>query len=193
MLTHGECTNGTYRERKMRRLNTPLTKSVRAKLKCGEEVLFSGTVYTARDAAHKKLTHLISENKKLPLKLKDEVIYYAGPTPCRSDGVFGSCGPTTSSRMDAFSVLLMEKGIGGMIGKGRRSPEVVSSIKKHKAVYFLAVGGAGAYLAKRIKKVEVIAFQELGPEAIYRLELEDFPLIVGIDSMGNNIYSDLNS
>ncbi|MFH1380602.1 MAG: FumA C-terminus/TtdB family hydratase beta subunit [Candidatus Omnitrophota bacterium] len=172
----------------MIKITTPLTEAVRTRLKCGEEVLFSGSVYTARDAAHKKLAHLIASKEELPINLQDEVIYYAGPTPCRKDGVFGSCGPTTSSRMDDFSVLLMEKGITGMIGKGRRSPEVISSIKKYKAVYFLTIGGAGAYLAKKIKKVELAAFEDLGPEAIYRLELEDFPLIVGVDSQGNSIY-----
>ena len=172
----------------MRKIITPLTKEVRSKLKCGEELLLSGTIYTARDAAHKKLTELTQKRKKLPLNLKNAVIYYAGPTPEREDNLFGSCGPTTSSRMDNFTPLLLKKGLGAMIGKGRRSPEVKKLIKKHKAVYFLTVGGAGAYLAKRIKSSEVVSFRELGPEAIYKLEVEDFPLIVGIDSKGKDIF-----
>lgn len=172
----------------MRIVKTPLIKSVRTKLKCGEEVLLSGTVYTARDAAHKKLAHLIVKKKKLPFPARDAVIYYTGPTPLRRDGFFGSCGPTTSSRMDVFTPFLLRKGLSAMIGKGRRSEKVRNLIKKYKAVYFLATGGAGAYLAKRIKSSEVVAFRGMGPEAIYKLEIEDFPLIVGIDSMGNDIY-----
>lgn len=172
----------------MRRITTPLTRSMRTKLKCGEEVLLTGTVYTARDAAHKRLMRLVIGRKKLPFDLKDAVIYYAGPTPQRNDGSFGSCGPTTSSRMDAFTPLLLRKGLGAMIGKGRRTGRIRDLIKKQKAVYFLAVGGAGAYLAKRIKSSRTIAFRELGPEAIRKLEVKDFPLIVGIDSKGNDIY-----
>lgn len=172
----------------MKKIATPLTKSIRKKLRCGEEVLLSGTVYTARDAAHKKLAHLIMEKKKLPFSLKDTVIYYTGPTPKREDGFFGSCGPTTSSRMDSFTPFLLRKGLGAMIGKGRRTPQVRDLIKKHKAVYFLAVGGAGAYLAKKVKSSKVIAFRELGPEAVYRLELKNFPLVVGIDSRGEDIF-----
>lgn len=159
------------------------------KLKCGEEVLLSGVIYTARDKAHKEVARLIKEKKPLPLDLKGAIIYYAGPTPIRPDGTFGSCGPTTSSRMDSFTPALLNAGIGAMIGKGRRSREVRAAIKKHKAVYFLATGGAGAYLAKRIKSVKLIAFKKFGPEAIYRLEVEDLPLIVGIDSKGKDIYA----
>jgi len=172
----------------MRRVTTPLTKTERAKLKCGEEVLLSGTVYTARDAAHKKLTQLIVQKKRLPFTLKNEIIYYAGPTPLRNDGFFGSCGPTTSSRMDKFTPFLLKRGLGAMIGKGRRSAEVCDSIKKHGAIYFLAVGGTGAFLAKKIKASSLIAFEELGPEAIYKLEVRDFPVMVGIDSKGNDIF-----
>lgn len=172
----------------MKKITTPLTKSIRKKLRCGEEVLLSGVVYTARDAAHKKLAHLIMEKKKLPFSLKDAVIYYTGPTPKREDGFFGSCGPTTSSRMDSFTPFLLRKGLGAMIGKGRRTPQVRDLIKKHKAVYFLAIGGAGAYLAKKVKSSKVIAFRELGPEAVYRLELKNFPLVIGIDSQGEDIY-----
>ena len=132
----------------MKKITTPLTKSIRKKLRCGEEVFLSGTVYTARDAAHKKLAHLIVEKKKLPFFLKDTVIYYTGPTPKRTDGFFGSCGPTTSSRMDNLTPFLLRKGLGAMIGKGRRSARVKDLIKKHKAVYFLAVGGAERILPK---------------------------------------------
>lgn len=172
----------------MKKITTPLTKSVRTKLRCGEEVLISGTVYTARDAAHKKLAHLILEKKKLPFNVKDAVIYYTGPTPKREDGFLGSCGPTTSARMDSFTPFLLRKGLGAMIGKGRRTVRVKDLIKKHKAVYFLAVGGAGAYLAKKIKSSEVVAFKDLGPEAVYKLEVRNFPLVVGIDAKGKDIY-----
>jgi len=172
----------------MRRVKTPLTKSVRMQLKCGHEVLLTGTIYTARDEAHKKLAGLIVRKKGLPFNLKDAVIYYSGPTPRRQNGLFGSCGPTTSSRMDKFTPALLGKGLGSMIGKGRRSSQVKALIKKHKAVYFLAIGGAGAYLAKRIKSSSLVAFRALGPEAIYKLEVKDFPLVVGIDSRGRSVY-----
>jgi len=174
----------------MRKITTPLIKSVRTGLKTGEEVRLTGTIYTARDQAHQRLCRMIAEKKSLPFKMKDSVIYYAGPTPVRQDGFFGSCGPTTSSRMDNFTPLILKKGLGGMIGKGRRSEEVRNSIRKNKAVYFLTIGGGGAYLAKRITFSEIIAFPELGPEAIYRLEVKDFPLMVGIDSNGKDIYGD---
>ena len=159
------------------------------KLKCKDAILFSGVVYTARDKAHEKLVRLVKKKKPLPFDLKGAVIYYAGPTPTRRDGSFGACGPTTSSRMDVFTPVLLKAGVAAMIGKGRRSPEVKKAIKKYKAVYFLAVGGAGAYLAKRIKSAKLIAFKDLGPEAIYKLEIEDFPLIVGIDPRGKDIYA----
>jgi fumarate hydratase subunit beta len=158
------------------------------KLKCGEEVLLSGTLYTARDAAHKRLAHLAAGKKRMPFPVKDSIIYYTGPTPRMPDGLFGSCGPTTSSRMDIFTPYLLEIGLGGMIGKGRRSDKVRRCIKKHKAVYFLAIGGAGAYLAKKIKSSKLIAFEGLGPEAIYKLNVRDFPLIVGVDAKGNDIF-----
>lgn len=172
----------------MKKIKTPLTKSVRTKLRCGQEVLLSGTIYTARDEAHRKLTELIRRKKKLPFNLKDAVIYYSGPTPRQKNGLFGSCGPTTSSRMDGFTPVLLGKGLGAMIGKGRRSSRVRGLIKKQKAVYLLAIGGAGAYLAKKIKSSSVLAFKKLGPEAIYKLEIKDFPLIVGIDSSGRSVY-----
>lgn len=173
----------------MRKITTPLIKSKRTKLKVGQELLLSGTVYTARDAAHKRLVNLIMKKKPLPIDLKDAVIYYAGPTPVRQDNLFGSCGPTTSSRMDVFTPHLLRKGLGSMIGKGRRSNAVKDLIKKHKSLYFLTVAGAGAYLAKKIRSVKLVAFKELGPEAIYKIEVKDFPVIVGIDSRGNDIYA----
>jgi len=172
----------------MKKIKTPLSKSARKKLKCGQEVLLTGTIYTVRDAAHKKLQNLIKIKKKLPFKLKDNIVYYAGPTPARTNGLFGSCGPTTSSRMDFFAPNLINKGLAGTIGKGRRGREVIRSIKKNKAVYFLAAAGAGAYLAKRIISSKVIAFKNLGPEAIYELQVKNFPLIVGVDTKGKDIY-----
>jgi len=174
----------------MKKITPPLIESVRTGFKAGEEVSLTGTVYTARDQAHQRLCHMIAEKKALPFEIKDSIIYYAGPTPARQDGFFGSCGPTTSSRMDSFTPLLLEKGLGGMIGKGRRSEEVRSSILKNRAVYFLTIGGGGAYLAKCITSSQVIAFQELGPETVYRLEVKNFPLMVGIDSNGEDIYGD---
>lgn len=172
----------------MKKITTPLKEKDRTKLKCGDKVLLTGEIYTARDVVHKKLESLIFSKKRLPIDLKDAVIYYAGPTPAFKKGSFGSCGPTTSSRMDKFTCILLNKGLSAMIGKGRRSEHVKKCIKKKKAVYFLAVGGAGAYLAKRIKSSKVLAFKELGPEAIHKLEVKDFPLIVGIDSKGKDIY-----
>jgi len=172
----------------MRRIISPLTKKSRKKLRCGERVLLTGTIYTARDAVHKKLSRLLANKKRLPFAIKDAVIYYAGPTPAREDGLFGSCGPTTSSRMDGFTPLLLKNGIAAMIGKGGRSDEVRRAIQKHGAIYFLAAGGAGAYLAKRILSCKAVAFRELGAEGIYELEVADFPLIVGIDSKGRDIY-----
>jgi len=172
----------------MKRITTPLAKSVRTKLKCGEEVLLTGTIYTARDAAHKKMAELVLKKRKLPFDPKDAIIYYTGPTPKRPDGLFGSCGPTTSNRMDGFTGFLLEKGLGAMIGKGRRSGEVRCALKKRDAVYFLTIAGAGAYLAKKIYSSKIMAFRELGPEAIYKLKVINFPLIVGIDSKGKDIF-----
>jgi len=166
-----------------------LDKKLIRKLKAGDEVLYTGTVYTARDQAHKRLVDAVRERKKMPFVLKDAIIYYTGPTPSKDKNKIGSCGPTTSSRMDKFTPALLGAGVGAMIGKGNRSKEVIGAIKKMKAVYLLAVGGAGAYLSKRVKSAKVIAYKDLGPEAIHRLEVEKFPLIVGIDSRGNNIYS----
>jgi fumarate hydratase subunit beta len=161
------------------------------KLKSGEEIVFSGFIYTARDQAHKKLIELIKKKKKLPFDLKNQIIYYCGPTATPKGKVIGSCGPTTSSRMDEFVEPLLKKGLLGMIGKGRRSRKVREAIKKHKAVYLVAPAGCGALLTKKVIAKKLICFKDLGPEAIYGLEVKDFPLIVAIDSKGRNIYPDI--
>ena len=170
-------------------ITTPLAIGVRKRLKVGDEVLLTGTILTARDAAHKRLSDSLKKGGKVPLNLKDAVIYYCGPTPPAPGKVIGSCGPTTGSRMDSFTPDLMRLGLGGMIGKGDRSDEVVSAIKRHKCVYFLATGGIGALLSTKVKSAKVILYNDLGPEAVYKLEVKEFPLIVGIDSEGNDIYS----
>lgn len=174
----------------MKRLNLPLKDTDIADLKAGEQVFISGIIYTGRDAAHKRMTEALDKGKKLPIDIKGHTIYYVGPTPAKPGQVIGSAGPTTSSRMDAYTPRLLEAGLKGMIGKGKRSAEVVEAIKKHKAVYFAAAGGAGALLSKKIRKAEVIAYADLGPEAIYRIEVEDFPVIVINDIFGNDIYEE---
>ncbi len=170
------------------KVTTPITKNSIRSLRAGDEVLLSGVIFTARDAAHKRLHELITKGKPLPLDLEDNVIYYAGPTPPRPGRSIGSCGPTTSSRMDPFTPELLRLGLGGMIGKGDRSPGVRKAIKRYGRIYFLATGGIGALLSDRVKKAKVVLFGDLGPEAVYKMEVEDFPLIVGIDSKGNDIY-----
>ncbi|MCX5715508.1 MAG: Fe-S-containing hydro-lyase [Candidatus Omnitrophica bacterium] len=172
----------------MRKIYLPLSKETIEDLRIGDEVLLTGTIYTARDQAHKRFFELLKKNKKLPVDLKAQTIYYCGPTAARPGNAIGSCGPTTSSRMDAFTPALLKTGLKGMIGKGSRSKEVISAIKKYKAVYFLAVGGAGAYLSKKVKRARVAVFKDLGPEAVYELSVKDFPVIVGIDSTGRSIY-----
>jgi fumarate hydratase subunit beta len=172
----------------MIRISTPLTKDVIKNLKAGDEVLLSGIILTARDAAHKRFADMVAKGKRIPLNLKDACIYYAGPTPARPGRAIGSCGPTTSSRMDEFTPALIGLGLSGMIGKGNRSSEVIKAIKKHGCVYFLATGGIGALLATKVRSSRVILFTDLGPEAVHKLEVRDFPLIVGIDSKGKNIY-----
>lgn len=169
-------------------VKTPLTREAARQLKSGDSVLLSGVIYTARDAAHKRLCELVAQGKELPLDVKDSVIYFVGPTPARPGQAIGSAGPTTSYRMDAYSPTMIEQGLTGMIGKGKRSQEVVAAMKEHGAVYFGAIGGCGALLSKCIKKAEVIAYDDLGAEAIRRLEVEDFPVIVVIDAEGNNLY-----
>ncbi len=172
------------------RLKTPLSDADVEKLKTGDKVLLNGVIYTGRDAAHKRLFDLLQEKKPLPIDLKGQVIYYVGPAPAKPGQVIGSAGPTTSGRMDASSPRLMEMGLKGMIGKGMRKKEVVEAMKKYKAVYFAATGGAGALLAKAIKKAQVVAYEDLGPEAINRLEVEDFPVIVVNDVRGNDLYEE---
>lgn len=171
-----------------KKIHTPLTKEKVRMLNAGDYVYLTGTIYSARDAAHKRLTEGLARGEKLPLPLENEIIYYLGPTPARPGQVIGSAGPTTASRMDKYAPALLDLGQTGMIGKGRRSEAVIASMKKNTAVYFAAVGGAGALLSKCIKKAEVIAYEDLGAEAIYKLEVENFPVIVVIDYEGNNLY-----
>ena len=170
------------------RLKTPLTDKDVEKLKIGDKVLLTGVIYTGRDAAHKRLYDLILAGKELPIDIRGQVIYYVGPAPAKPGKPIGSAGPTTSYRMDAFAPKLMELGLKGMIGKGNRGAEVVEAMKTHKAVYFGATGGAGALLARSIKKAEVVAWEDLGPEAIQRMEVEDFPVVVINDTKGNDLY-----
>ena len=170
------------------KITAPLSREEARKLKSGDSVLISGVIYTARDAAHKRLCELADKGQELPLDIKDSIIYYVGPTPAKEGQAIGSAGPTTSYRMDAYSPTLIKLGETGMIGKGKRGPEVIAAMKEHGAVYFGAIGGCGALLSKCIKKAEVIAYDDLGAEAIRRLEVEDFPVVVVIDSEGNNLY-----
>lgn len=169
-------------------IKTPLTREDARKLKAGDSCLISGVIYTARDAAHKRLCELVAAGKELPFDVKDSIIYFVGPTPAKEGQAIGSAGPTTSYRMDAYSPILIGEGLTGMIGKGKRNDEVISAMKKHGAVYFGAIGGCGALLSNCIKKAEVIAYEDLGAEAIRRLEVEELPVIVVIDSEGNNLY-----
>lgn len=169
-------------------ITLPLTREKAAVLNAGDTVYLTGVVYTARDAAHKRIAGLLKENKPIPFAMEDAVIYYVGPTPAKPGQVIGSAGPTTSYRMDSYASALLELGLRGMIGKGERSDEVVEAMKRAGAVYFGAIGGAGALLADCIKRCEVVAFGELGAEAVHRLEVEDFPVVVIIDSRGKNLY-----
>lgn len=170
------------------KIKAPLTHEVARTLKAGDSCLISGVIYTARDAAHKRLCELIAAGKELPIDPNESIIYFVGPTPAKPGQAIGSAGPTTSYRMDAYSPILISKGQTGMIGKGKRGPEVIAAMKEHGAVYFGAIGGCGALLSKCIKKAEIVAYEDLGAEAIRRLEVEDFPAIVVIDSEGNNLY-----
>ena len=169
-------------------IDTPLSDEVLEKLKAGDRVLISGVIYSARDAAHKRLVELIEAGKKLPFDLAGQVIYYVGPTPPKPGMIIGSAGPTTSYRMDPYAPILMEKGLKGMIGKGFRGQEVIEAMERYRAVYFAAIGGAGALISKMIKRVEVVAYEDLGTEAIRRMEVEDFPAIVVNDIHGNDLY-----
>lgn len=170
------------------KITAPLSHEAAKKLKAGDSCLISGVIYTARDAAHKRLCELIAEGKELPIDPNESIIYFVGPTPAKPGQAIGSAGPTTSYRMDAYSPTLISKGQTGMIGKGKRGPEVIAAMKEHGAVYFGAIGGCGALLSKCIKKAEIVAYEDLGAEAIRRLLVEDFPAIVVIDSEGNNLY-----
>ena len=170
------------------KITTPFKTKDLEKLRAGDTVEITGVIYTARDAAHARLVDLIEKGEKLPMELEGQVIYYVGPSPAKEGKVIGSAGPTTSYRMDPYAPKLIEKGLKGMIGKGARSSEVKDAIKEHKAVYFAAVGGAAALIAKSIKKAEIIAYEDLGAEAIRRLEVEDFPAIVINDIYGNDLY-----
>lgn len=170
------------------KLTTPLTDEDVSKLEIGDTVLLSGSIYTARDAAHKRLVDLIEQNKELPIELKGQVMYYVGPAPAPPGKPIGSAGPTTSYRVDPLTPQLLERGMKASIGKGPRGKEVIESMKKNKAVYLAAVGGAAALIAKSIKKAEIIAYEDLGAEAIRKLEVEDFPCIVANDVRGNDLY-----
>jgi fumarate hydratase subunit beta len=169
-------------------IQLPLREQDITRLKAGDSVLLNGPLLSGRDAAHKRLTAVIKEGKPLPVDLKGETIYYVGPCPTPPGRVIGSAGPTTSGRMDAYTPGLLQLGLRGMIGKGQRSPDVIASIKKYHAVYFAALGGAGALIARSIKTAQVVVYPDLGPEAIYRLEVKNFPVIVAIDADGNDLY-----
>ena len=170
------------------KVTAPLTKEDAQKLKAGDIVKITGTVYTARDAAHKRMIEDYNKTGKFPFDMENAVIYYAGPAPAKPGSVIGPAGPTTSYRMDSYAPFLMDHGQTGMIGKGARNQQVIDSMKKNKAVYFAATGGAAALISSHIKSAEVIAYEDLGPEAIRRLYVEDFPAIVVIDTEGNNLY-----
>ena len=169
-------------------ITMPLTREQARSLKAGDSCLFTGVIYTARDAAHKRLCELLDKGQPLPIDVENAVIYFVGPTPAKPGQAIGSAGPTTSYRMDAYSPALIAVGQTGMIGKGKRNAEVVAAMKEYGAVYFGAIGGCGALLSKCIKKAEIVAYEDLGAEAIRRLEVEDFPVVVIIDSEGNNLY-----
>ena len=170
------------------RLQLPIDDTARRSLRAGDEVLLSGVLLTARDAAHERLAALIKKGARLPVDLKDAAVYYCGPTPARPGAAIGACGPTTSSRMDAFAPALIGKGVRVMIGKGDRSVEVKRAIRKHGCVYFIATGGLGALLSTRVTSARVIAYKDLGTEAIHRLTVVDFPVLVGIDTKGRDVY-----
>lgn len=171
-------------------VTTPLSDEIITQLRSGDKVLLNGAILTGRDAVHKKLFELINEGKELPLDLNGQLIYYVGPCPAKPGQVIGSAGPTTSGRMDAYTPALLDLGLKGMIGKGLRSQEVLESMKKNRAVYFAITGGAGALISKRITKAEVIAYPELGPEAIYRLQVKNLPVIVINDVFGGDLYQE---
>ena len=173
-----------------KRIHAPLLAQELETLRAGDSVLLSGTIYTGRDAAHKRLCALVEKGEPLPFDPKNQVIYYAGPCPAKPGDAIGSCGPTTSYRMDAYAPTLCDLGLIGMIGKGQRSPAVIDAIRRNGGVYFAATGGAGALIAGSVKAARVIAFEDLGTEAIRELQVEDLPLIVAIDAQGGNLYEE---
>ncbi len=173
-----------------KRITSPLDDKTIKALKAGDQVFISGVIYSARDAAHKRLIEALDQGQKLPFDISGQTVYYMGPSPAKPGQVIGAAGPTTSGRMDSYSPRLIASGLKGMIGKGSRSPEVKEAIKKHKAIYFAAIGGAGALIARSIKQAEVVAYEELGAEAIMRLEVEDFPAIVVNDAHGGDLYDE---
>lgn len=172
------------------KLITPLSDETVENLRIGQKVLLNGVIYTGRDSAHKKMIELLDQGKPLPIDIKGQVIYYVGPSPAKPGQVIGSAGPTTSGRMDAYTPRLLALGLKGMIGKGKRTPEVIKAIKQYKSVYFAAVGGAAALISQSIKKSRVVAYPELGPEAIHELYVEDFPVIVVNDTLGGDLYDE---
>lgn len=181
----------TYREMEIymdKYINTPITEEVTADLKSGDYVYITGTIYVARDAAHKRMIEALERGEELPIDIKDATIYYMGPSPAREGRPIGSAGPTTASRMDKYAPTLLDLGEKAMIGKGKRTKEVIDAVIRNKAVYFAAVGGAGALLSKCITKSEIVCYEDLGAEAIRKLEVENFPAIVVVDSEGNNLY-----
>jgi fumarate hydratase subunit beta len=166
----------------------PLSEGDARALRAGDRVVISGPVYTARDAAHKRLVEALEAGRSIPFELEGQIIYYVGPCPAQPGQAIGSCGPTTSGRMDPYAPVLLARGLRGMIGKGSRSPEVIEAMKRHGAVYFAAIGGAGALAARTVRKSELVAYEDLGPEAILRLEVQDFPAVVCVDSEGRDLY-----
>lgn len=173
----------------MKKLRVPFVKHELEELKIGDKILISGSLLVARDAAHKKMDQSLQEGLTLPVSLKGECIYYMGPSPAKEGEVIGSAGPTTSGRMDPYTPRFLQEGLYATIGKGYRSSEVIEAMLKYKAVYFVCIGGAGALISERIKSYQVLAYEELGAEALARIEVEDFPCIVAIDSQGNNLYT----
>lgn len=173
-----------------RRLKAPLTEDVVRSLRAGDRVLISGALYTARDAAHKRMVEAIEAGQPLPFDLVGQIIYYVGPCPAKPGQVIGSCGPTTSGRMDPYVPAILARGLRGMLGKGSRAPSVVEAMRDHGAVYLAAIGGAGALAAQAVQRAELVAYEDLGPEAVRRLEVEDFPAVVCIDTLGNDLYQE---
>ncbi len=176
--------------KKIKQIQAPVIREQIEGLKIGEMVQLSGVIYTARDAAHKRMVNQLKEGKPLPIELENQAIFYVGPSPARPGRVIGSCGPTTSSRMDSYAPILLEQGLKIMIGKGQRSPEVVAAAKKNRAVYLVGIGGAAALMSQCVKKAELVDYPDLGTEAIRRLEVEKMPLIVAIDTSGNNLFEE---